>query len=287
MVSSHAAVVFLVAASSLAAVALSRAMARAEGEANKKTAAEYSYVAGSKLGPENWGKLSPEYKLCGEGKKQSPIAIVAKQATPNPTLDSLNRTYNAADGTLVNNGKDVQMTFEPGKVGTVTVSGKVYSFKRVNWHAPAEHIIHGVRHPLELHLVHAAADGSLAVIAILYKFGAPDSFYFQLKKKLAELAADKCNFGEDDSQAALGLVHMRSLQKRTGSYFRYVGSLTAPPCTENVVWNVLGKIRQISKEQVGLITTLLPAGNARPPQPLNGRTVQFYNPPNSTISFEM
>lgn len=69
--------------------------------------ADYGYAAGSKLGPENWGKLSPAYKLCGDGKKQSPIDIVTKQAISNPNLDSLNRTYTASDGTLVNNGKDI------------------------------------------------------------------------------------------------------------------------------------------------------------------------------------
>jgi carbonic anhydrase len=69
--------------------------------------ADYGYAAGSKLGPENWGKLSPAYKLCGDGKKQSPINIVTKQAISNPNLDSLNRTYTASDGTLVNNGKDI------------------------------------------------------------------------------------------------------------------------------------------------------------------------------------
>uniref|UniRef100_A0A0E0F2N9 Alpha-carbonic anhydrase domain-containing protein n=1 Tax=Oryza meridionalis TaxID=40149 RepID=A0A0E0F2N9_9ORYZ len=280
MVSSHAAAIvfFLVAASSLLS----------HGEAAPKMTAvaadygypaDYGYAAGSKLGPENWGKLSPAYKLCGDGKKQSPIDIVTKQAISNPNLDSLNRTYTASDGTL--------MAFEPDKVGTVTVNGKVYSFRRVHWHAPSEHTINGEKHPLELQMVHAAADGSLAVIAILYKYGAPDSFYFQLKRKLAELAADGCSFGEENAQVALGLVHLRSLQKRTGSYFRYAGSLTAPPCTEDVVWSVLGKIRQISQEQVALITALLPAGGARPTQPLNGRTVQFYNPPNSTISFQV
>ncbi|KAL5203923.1 hypothetical protein ABZP36_008794 [Zizania latifolia] len=181
----------------------------------------------------------------------------------------------------------MQMTFEAGKVGTVTVSGKVYRFKRVQWHSPSEHTINGQRFPLEAHLVHGSDDGGVAIIAVLYKYGSPDSFYFQLKKKLAELAGDKCNYGEENAQVAVGLVHMRSMQKRTGSYFRYMGSLTTPPCTENVIWNVLGKIRQISKEQVDLLAALLPAGDARPSQPLNGRTVQFYNPPNSTISFEM
>lgn len=167
--------------------------------------------------------------------------------------------------------------------------------------------------------MHKSDAGDIAAIAILYQYGAPDSFYFQvqthyttlclqfsiihklrpddelnacvqLKNKLIELAKDKetCNFAEEVSQVPAGVIHMRSLQKRTGSYFRYMGSLTTPPCTENVIWNILGKVRQISKEQVALLEALMPAKHtARPPQPLNGRVVQFYNPPNSTISFQM
>ncbi|XP_062198088.1 alpha carbonic anhydrase 7-like [Phragmites australis] len=280
MASSRAAVVLLVTAASLA-VALSHG-----DEAGPK----YGYVTGSSNGPENWGKLSPEYKLCGEGKKQSPIDIVTKQAVSSPNLDSLTRTYSAINATFVNNGHDILMEFE-GKVGTITVNGKVYSFVKLHWHMPSEHTINGQRFPLELHLVHKSDNGDLAVIGILYQYGAPDSFYYQLKNKLTEMSKDKCNFAEEDSHVAAGLVHMRSLQKRTGSYFRYTGSLTTPPCTENVAWNILGKVRQISKEQVDLLTSLLAAGKdagrARPTQPLNGRTVQFYNPPNSTISFEM
>jgi len=113
----------------------------------------------------------------------------------------------------------------------------------------------------------------------------------QLKKKLGELGKESCNLATEESQVAAGLVHTRSLQKRTGSYFRYYGSLTTPPCTENVLWNILGKVRQISKEQVALLDSMLPPPStrttARPAQQLNGRVVQFYNPPNSTISFRV
>jgi carbonic anhydrase len=113
----------------------------------------------------------------------------------------------------------------------------------------------------------------------------------QLKKKLGELGKESCNLATEESQVEAGLVHMRSLQKRTGSYFRYYGSLTTPPCTENVLWNILGKVRQISKEQVALLDSMLPPPStrttARPAQQLNGRVVQFYNPPNSTISFRV
>jgi carbonic anhydrase len=224
---------------------------------------------------------------------QSPIDIVTKSVVPNPNLDSLARTYAAANATLVNDGHDVAVRFEPGEhaqaaVGAISVAGKSYSFDTMHWHAPSDHTINGQRFPLELHLVHRSADGAVAVIAILYQLGAPDSFYYQLKRQLEEMAGDRCDFAAgEESRVEVGLMHLRSLQKRTGSYFRYTGSLTVPPCTENVTWNVLGKVRQISKEQLQLLKAPLPACDGRPAQPLNGRTVQFYNPPNSTVSFKM
>ncbi|CAL4911543.1 unnamed protein product [Urochloa decumbens] len=275
VMSSRATIVLLVAASSLA-------VALADGGG----ATLFSYSAGTTTGPENWGKLSPAYKACGQGKQQSPIDIVTKQVVPNPNLDTLARTYDAANGTLINDGHDISLGFE-GKVGTITVNGEVYNFERLHWHSPSDHTINGQRFPLELHLVHKSADGAVAVIGILYKIGAPDSFYYQLKRQLGEMAGDKCNFAEEESHVEAGVMHLRSLQKRTGSYFRYMGSLTVPPCTENVVWSVLGKVRQISQEQLQLLRAPLPGSDARPTQPLNGRTVQFYNPPNSTVSFHM
>lgn len=67
----------------------------------------FSYTEGSSDGPQNWGKLSPAYKACGQGKQQSPIDIVTKQAIPNANLDSLNRTYGAVSATLINDGHDI------------------------------------------------------------------------------------------------------------------------------------------------------------------------------------
>lgn len=71
---------------------------------------DYSYVPGTKLGPENWAKLSPKYSACNGGapvRKQSPIDIVTKNAVPKPDLDPLTRTYVATNATLINNGKEI------------------------------------------------------------------------------------------------------------------------------------------------------------------------------------
>jgi carbonic anhydrase len=77
---------------------------------------DYSYVPGTKLGPENWAKLSPQYSACNggaPGRKQSPIDIVTRNAVPKPDLDSLNRTYDACDATLINNGKEISASPRP------------------------------------------------------------------------------------------------------------------------------------------------------------------------------
>ncbi|CAM0953411.1 unnamed protein product [Alopecurus aequalis] len=248
----------------------------------------FSYDPMSFNGPQNWGKLSPAYKACGEGKAQSPINIVTANAIPNPSLDNLTRVYTPADAILNNDGKDITMTFEdhdgnavlPGTIHITTPEGtiKEFRFKVIHWHSPSEHTINGQRFPLEVHLVHASEDGHRAVVGILYKIGDHDAFYDQFEGKLREL--------QKAPHVAAGLVQLKSLQKRTGSYFRYMGSLTTPPCTENVNWNILGKVREISAEQLQLLTAPLPHKDNRPPQPLNGRPVQFYNPPNSTVSFQ-
>ena len=53
---------------------------------------------------------------------------------------------------------------------------------------------------------------------------------------------------------------------------RYDGSLTSPPCTEGVRWHLLLTPQQLSATQLGALAARH-GGNARPVQPLNGRTV--------------
>ena len=55
-------------------------------------------------------------------------------------------------------------------------------------------------------------------------------------------------------------------------YFRFMGSLTTPPCSEDVLWNVLATPVELSAQQLAAFRTLFEM-NARPVQPLNGRKV--------------
>ena len=57
------------------------------------------------------------------------------------------------------------------------------------------------------------------------------------------------------------------------SYYMYMGSVTAPPCTERVRWFVLNTPGDISPEQISIFAKLYPH-DVRPIQLLNGRVVK-------------
>jgi carbonic anhydrase len=56
-------------------------------------------------------------------------------------------------------------------------------------------------------------------------------------------------------------------------YFTYEGSLTTPPCSENVTWIVFKEPIEIALEQVELLKYLMPVNNYREEQPHHGRVI--------------
>ena len=57
------------------------------------------------------------------------------------------------------------------------------------------------------------------------------------------------------------------------SFYHYHGSLTTPPCSEDVNWILFKKPVILSVEQVKLLKELMPLNNYRNEQPLNDRVV--------------
>ncbi|KAH7680674.1 Carbonic anhydrase alpha-class protein [Dioscorea alata] len=231
-------------------------------------------------GPDKWGTLSPQFRACSDGKHQSPINIVRKEAIWNSYLRPLEIDYTPTNATLVNNVFNIMIQYNQS-VGTVVVNEKKYHLKQMHWHSPAEHTIDGVRHPVELHLVHFSDDGNITVIAVLYKYGDEDKLLHKIKDKVAELAKGTCSItGENATHIPLGVINSKYLKHGNHKYYQYVGSLTTPPCTENVIWNIACKVREMSKEQAAALRAPLDIKykhNSRPLQPMNGRTVEFFS----------
>lgn len=232
------------------------------------------------VGPDHWGTLSPNFTQCAKGTSQSPIDISTAAAVYNPALEPLRRDYTTvANATLVDNVFNVALRFDAGSAaGGVIVGGKQYRLKQMHWHSPSEHTVNGQRFPVELHMVHASDDGNVTVVAMLYRFGKPDPFIWQIQDKLGALSAEGCD-AEKGAPVPTGNVSLWSLRLDSHAYYRYVGSFTTPPCTENVVWSVLAQVRDMSVDQAAALMAPLEQDyrhNNRPTQPMNGRTVQVY-----------
>ncbi|KAJ1270882.1 hypothetical protein BS78_06G084800 [Paspalum vaginatum] len=239
--------------------------------------ATFGYVGA--VGPDHWGALSPNFTRCASGTSQSPIDIATAAAVCDPALGPLRRDYTVANATLVDNVVNVALRFDAG-AGSVSVGGKPYGLKQVHWHSPSEHTVDGRRFPVELHMVHASDDGDVAVVAVLYRFGKPDPFVWQIQDKLGALYAEACD-AEKGAAPALpaGNLSLWPLRLDSHAYYRYVGSFTTPPCTENVVWSVLAQVRDMSVDQAAALMAPLEQDyrrNNRPTQPMNGRVVQLY-----------
>ncbi|KAI3966618.1 hypothetical protein MKW92_028797 [Papaver armeniacum] len=234
------------------------------------------FTYSGETGPQYWSHLSPSYAACSKGRIQSPINIETNDVVYNPNLLPLVRDYNDVNATLINNIFNIQLLYGEG-VGSVIIDGKKHNLLQTHWHSPSEHTIDGIRYDVELHLVHKSDDNTtLSVISILYRLGKPDPFVSQIQDQLHKM--DKKLRIWTVKKVPIELVRTEEL-KRTIPYYRYLGSLTAPPCTEQVIWTILGKVREISEQQVAALKAALGKSyqkNARPLQQLNRRQVEAW-----------
>jgi carbonic anhydrase len=210
--------------------------------------------------PSHWGKLDPAYAVCSTGHTESPIDIKgAKKAD----LPALKFDYNPVPLNIIDNTHTIQINYAPGS--TVTIGDKTYTLKQFHFHHPSEEHVNGKKYDLVAHLVHADADGHLAVVAVLFKEGAANPFIETLWKNIP---AEK----EKAMDVASVSVNVKDLLPAEQGYYSYSGSLTTPPCSEGVAWYVLQTPVTISKAQVAAFAKIYPH-NARPIQPTNGREI--------------
>ncbi|KAF1881238.1 hypothetical protein Lal_00023274 [Lupinus albus] len=232
---------------------------------------EFTYIKGSAKGPENWGNINPKWRICGNGKLQSPIDLVDKRVQVSPQLDKLQRYYKPAPAVLKNTGHSIMLQLN-GDAGHFIINGIQYNLVQYHWHTPSEHTLNGSMFDLELHAFHQSSKGQMAVIGVWYKIGAPDSLLSKLLKHIKSLK---------DKDINLGIINPKDILFEGTSYYRYVGSLTTPPCTEGVSWTVVKKVRTVSVEQLNALKEAVHPGfdkNARPTLELGGRQVYLYTP---------
>jgi carbonic anhydrase len=213
-------------------------------------------------GAENWGDLDPAFKACKLGKYQSPIDIDTGKV-PRAALKPIDFAYKSEPAEVVNNGHSVQVTL-PG-ASSATINGVQYKLLQFHFHAPSEEKFDGKPYPMDVHFVLQDPKGGLAAVGVLVKEGAENAALKPVFDALPAKEGDKKKLAAYDPAALLPAEH---------SYYKFVGSVTTPPCAENVQWQVLKTPVEASAAQIEAFKKLYPM-NARPVQPLNGRKVQL------------
>ncbi|KAJ8756335.1 hypothetical protein K2173_025147 [Erythroxylum novogranatense] len=231
----------------------------------------FTYIEGTGKGPKDWGNINPHWQVCRKGKLQSPIDLLDNRVQVFPNLGKLQRDYQSAPAVVKNRGHDIAV-FWKEDAGKIISNGTEYKLLQCHWHSPSEHTFNGSRYALELHVVHKSSQGGIAVVGITYKYGHPDRFLQKLFHHIKSV-------GKEEKD--LGFVNPGDIKFGSRKYYRYIGSLTVPPCTEGVVWTIVKKVRTVSREQVRALRDAVHDGfevNARPSQLLGGRPIYEYSP---------
>jgi carbonic anhydrase len=213
------------------------------------------------IGPEHWGKLSPAFRLCGEGLEQSPVDITETQPRRLPRLAF---QYRSGSVHMVNDGLVIRLLYEPGSY--VRVGSHRYELEHVDFHTPGEHTKNGFAPDMEIHLVHRDGAGNYAIVAIPVVAGRRHNSL--LSRIWQHLPARP---GQEYEDAYIGIKPVFLLPSKK-DYYAYQGSLSNPPCSEGVSWFVMRHAIEVPAEYVERFRQVLGQNN-RPTQPLNGRPV--------------
>lgn len=235
-----------------------------KAEAPERPAApDYSHVRwgyGGLGAPENWGRLSGG-ATCGTGKRQSPIDI---RGGIRVDLEPIRFDYRPSQFRITDSGHTVEVDVAEGN--HITVLGRAWQLTQIQFHRPSEERVNGKTFEMSVHLVHRDFANNIAVVAVLIDRGPEHPSIQTLWNHLpldTGLSVEPPN----------ATVDLAKLLPERREYYTYMGSLTTPPCTENVLWMVFKDPIMVSPEQIGIFARLYP-NNARPIQPMHDRLIK-------------
>lgn len=256
--------------SAVVVLSLSLLAASCAGTAPSCDNVHWSYEGST--GPDHWADIAPPcFAECRDGREQSPTDL--SRTVFDPGLPQLEPSY-ASDATVevVNNGHTIKAYVPAGS--KLTIGSNEFELEEFHFHTRSEHRLPdgqpglGRQTPLEMHLVHKGPGGTAAVGVFIVED--PQD---RENPELAKIWRNLEGYGP--GRTPVSDVDIMALLPSRRSSFRYAGSLTTPACGQGLQWSVLVTPITASKEQIARFARLFaPAGNSRPLQPLNGRTVK-------------
>lgn len=251
-------------------------------EDDTSTSPAWSYQG--ETGPEEWADLSDEYESC-DGDLQSPIDLTDADS-PSEVTPSLEFSYSTTEGEIVDTGHFLQVNTP---LGQLTYNDASYELLQFHPHAPSEHTIDGEEYAAELHLVHEDEDEDRD----------DEDRNGENRDDEDQKDEDENQQEDDEDLAVIGVfvevgddphpafegwnsktsvsINPEQLLPADSSFYTYQGSLTIPPCSENVRWIVMDTPIEISNEQLATLRARY-SDNDRPVQPLNDRELVYVGP---------
>jgi carbonic anhydrase len=233
----------------------------AAAQTTDQNAAPWSYFG--KTGPLEWGRLDPAYQACAKGHEQSPLDI--RGAHLNKALQPIEFHYIAGPVTLVNDGHTILARVDPGSY--IVAGGVRYELIQFDFHHPSEEAVRGKVTDMDVQLLHRGKDGSMAVVTVRLReeAGNPNAVLAMLWPHLPKTAGATGRVTE--------MVSAAGLLPADRGYWTFMGSLTAPPCTEGVRWFVFVQELSLSRVQLRTFAALFRM-NTRGLQDAHGRRIE-------------
>ena len=249
-------------------------------------------------GPAGWAAKWP---LCN-GTMQSPVNVDAAgmnsmfavaerqvgmretEVEEDPRLKPVMIRYPAlAPLRVVNNGHGLLVDYPSRLNGTLAWGDDTYRLRQFHLHTPGEHTFDGVASAMELHLVHELVSGpakrhvsgiKFLIVAVRFVEGPPSallaSFFHSLPAAPGGgMSKPSVKIINADQPLDLTMALFGKTTKKVAprGYYTYTGSLSTPPCLEQVTWVLLKQPQMVSGQQVLALREVLRDGaNARPVQ---------------------
>lgn len=207
--------------------------------------------------------------------EQSPIDIVTADVVQDPSFRPLSFQYAASTTLTVLNvdAPSVEGTIRgiPAPGSTLSYDGSVYNLLQFHFHIDSEHEIDGRRFPMEMHFVNqkvgSTGTDDLLVVGRFVEVGDTNAVLVPFFDAIASIP----NPGDSLGLTAFDIASLVPLGQ---PQYRYAGSLTTPPYTEGVNWNIFyGPSLAVSAAQIDQFAAAFPFGDSRDVQPLHGRLV--------------
>jgi carbonic anhydrase len=256
--------------------------------------------------------------LCKEGKEQSPIDLPSPAKAVEVDIKPIFE-YDFVDATMTENyaaanlrsGQKNKIVYDDyqikirhpnfGKV--VTLDGGVYTAQEIVFKTPAEHKVEGNTYDMEMQIIHHGKTIGDTIKKVVL------SFMFKAKPGVFNKFIDKLNFFDLPNPAEkskditstlfIPQIFFNSDEDDISimvpfSFYTYQGSLTRPPCNEDVIYYIASKPIELSNTAITLfkealrvpdrmdtmgnvVTSDVLQENNRAVQPLYGRSIFHYD----------